>query len=67
MSNNLLLKLKTFFIESRQELKQVQWPTRRDAVRLTAIVIAMSLALAVFLGAFDYFFSYILRLFVSQV
>jgi preprotein translocase subunit SecE len=60
----MLSKVKNFFIESRHELKQVQWPTRREAVYLTIVVIAISLALAAFLGGLDYAFSYILRVFV---
>lgn len=60
----MLAKFKNFFIESRQELKQVQWPTRREAVYLTWIVIAISLILAAFLGGLDYLFSYVLQAFV---
>ena len=32
----------------------MNWPTREEAVRLTSIVIFLSIVLAVFLGAFDY-------------
>jgi preprotein translocase subunit SecE len=60
----MLLKLKNFLTESRQELKQVQWPTRREAVYLTWVVIAISLILAAFLGGLDYIFSYLLQNFV---
>jgi preprotein translocase SecE subunit len=62
----MLTKIKNFFIESRHELAQVQWPTRREAVYLTAVVIAISLVMAAFLGGLDYFFSYILRTFVIR-
>ncbi len=54
-------RIKLFFVESRQELRHVNWPTRKEAVRLTAIVIGMSLILAAFLGAFDLLFSTIVR------
>jgi preprotein translocase subunit SecE len=60
----MLSKVKNFFIESRHELKQVQWPTRREAVYLTMVVVAISLVLAAFLGGLDYLFSYLLRIFV---
>lgn len=62
----MFAKLKNFFIESRQELKQVQWPTRREAVYLTGIVIVLSLVLAFFLGGLDYLFSYVLRTFIIK-
>ncbi len=58
-------RIKHFFAESRTELRHVNWPTRREAIRLTAIVIGISLGLAVFLGAFDYLFSYLLKSFIA--
>ena len=54
-------KIKHFFKESAIELRHVNWPTRQEATRLTAIVIGIALGLAVFLGAFDYLFTYILK------
>lgn len=60
-------KLKKFLLEARQELRHVNWPTRQEAVRLTTVVIVLSLAVAVFLGAFDYLFTYLLRTFVLRV
>lgn len=56
--------IKNFFAESRQELRHVNWPTRQEAVRLTAIVIGISLGLAVFLGFFDYLFTDAIKLFI---
>lgn len=57
-------KIKNFFIESRHELMQVQWPTRSEAIYLTAMVIAISIILAAFLGGLDYLLSYLLKVFV---
>ncbi len=53
----MFAKIKHFFEESRQELRHVNWPTRREAIRLTSIVIGISVGLALFLGFFDYFFT----------
>ncbi|MEY4731245.1 MAG: SecE/Sec61-gamma subunit of protein translocation complex [Candidatus Parcubacteria bacterium] len=44
----------------------MNWPTRDEALRLTGVVIFLSVALAVFLGAFDYLFSYLLKAFVLK-
>jgi preprotein translocase subunit SecE len=57
-------RIKTFFGEARQEIRHVNWPTRKEATRLTIIVIFLSIALAVFLGAFDFAFTYLLTIFV---
>lgn len=62
-------RIKLFFEEARTELRHVNWPTRTEAFRLTWVVVALSLILAVFLGAFDYLFTigleYIIRTFVT--
>lgn len=50
-------RIKNFFAESRQELRHVNWPTRAEAIRLTSIVIGISVGLASFLGIFDYLFT----------
>ncbi len=43
-----------YFRESRDELRKVVWPSRRDLVRYTLIVIGFSLFMAIFLGAVDF-------------
>lgn len=40
--------------EARDELKKVVWPSRKEAVKHTMIVIGVSVATAIFLGAIDY-------------
>lgn len=54
-------RIKIFFEESWTELRHVNWPTRQEAVRLTSIVIGMSVGVAVFLGIFDYLFTTVLK------
>ena len=53
----MLAKLKSYIQESRQEFRRVNWPTRRETLRLTMIVIVMSLVLAAFLGILDLVFT----------
>lgn len=53
-------KVKSFLQESRQEFDRVNWPSRSETVRLTGLVIGMSLGVSIFLGAFDFLFAYIL-------
>jgi preprotein translocase subunit SecE len=54
---NLIQYLK----DSRQELKKVSWPTKREAWKQTMVVIGMSLAVAIFLGVWDYIFNFALE------
>ncbi|MGC9968396.1 MAG: preprotein translocase subunit SecE [Minisyncoccia bacterium] len=62
----MFARIKNFFMESRQELRHVNWPTRQEAVRLTSIVIGISLGLAAFLGFFDYVFTNAIKLFITH-
>jgi preprotein translocase subunit SecE len=62
----MFARIKKFFSESRQELRHVNWPTRDEAIRLTTIVIGISVGLAAFLGSFDYLFSFLIKKIVLQ-
>ena len=42
-----------FVSETVGELRKVSWPTRDEALRLTAIVMVVLIASALFLGAID--------------
>jgi len=53
--NRLIRYLK----QTRAELKKVTWPTRKEAIRLTAIVLAVTVVMSAFLGVVDYLFSQI--------
>ena len=50
-----------YFKETRAELRKVTWPTRQQATNLTLIVLAVTVAMALFLGAFDLIFSALIR------
>jgi len=39
------------------ELRKVVWPTRREALRLTAMVLAVCVSVGLLLGAIDYGFA----------
>jgi preprotein translocase subunit SecE len=54
-----------FFKEAKAELKKVNWPSKQQTINYTLIVVGLSLAVAIFLGALDFVFSYILRYFIK--
>ncbi|MBU6141917.1 preprotein translocase subunit SecE [Patescibacteria group bacterium] len=62
----MFTKLSSFLGESRQELTRVNWPTREETIRLTIVVIGISLLVAALLGSFDAFFTYLLQLIVLR-
>ena len=43
-----------YFAEAKVELEKVTWPSRREIVRSTLIVIGVSIGTAAFLGALDF-------------
>jgi preprotein translocase subunit SecE len=53
-----------FFREVAEELKQVTWPKRKDTVRMTGIVIAITIAIGVYLGGLDYLYTYLMGLII---
>lgn len=54
------MKIAEYLKETKSELTHVSWPTRRQAVTFTVVVIAFSILTAIYLGVFDFVFSYIL-------
>lgn len=60
----IITKIKTFFREVFTEGRKVDWPARAQVVRYTSIVIAISVAVAAFLGILDFGFAKLLQLFV---
>lgn len=58
------MSLTTYIQETRRELSHVNWPTRRQAIAFTAIVIVFSIAISFFLAFFDLIFGFIIRTFV---
>jgi preprotein translocase subunit SecE len=47
--------------DTRTELRKVHWPTRQQTWSMTKIVLVVTFGMAVFLGALDLFFGWLLR------
>ena len=54
-----------FLKEVNEELKKVVWPTRPEVIRLTTVVILVSLVVGIYLGALDLIFTKVLALFIK--
>lgn len=57
----MITKLVTYIKDTKKEMVKVNWPTRSETVRFTAVVIALSIATAVFMGVLDFIFQTILK------
>lgn len=51
--------------ETRAEVVKVTWPTREEALRLTSIVLAVTVGMAFFMGLVDWLFGLLFRLLVG--
>ena len=51
--------------DTKAELANVRWPTKKQAVIYTVLVLGISALVSVFLGIFDYFFNAGLDLFLK--
>ncbi len=52
--------------ETRAELRKVVWPTREEAINLTAIVVGTIFAMSVFFGIVDYLLNQLMRFLITQ-
>ena len=48
-----MAKIIQFFIEVKSELQKVVWPSRKDTIKYTLVVLLFSLLIAAILGATD--------------
>ena len=55
-----------FVREVMGELRRVTWPTRDETMRLTLMVIAVSAAVGIFLGAIDMGFTRLFSVLLGQ-
>jgi len=63
----MLSRVKTYFAGAKQEFKSIHWPNVSETRALTLVVIGMSLATAIYLGVFDYIFTYILGFVLNYI
>jgi preprotein translocase subunit SecE len=54
-----------YFKETKEEMGHVSWPTRRQTIVYTSLVIFISLFVAVLLGVFDALFTKVVGLFIN--
>lgn len=55
-----------FFREVREELTKVVWPTRDEIIRLTGVVILVSLGVGLFLGGVDFILTKAIALLITR-
>jgi preprotein translocase subunit SecE len=56
----------SFLKEVRDELKKVVWPTRDEVIRLTGVVIIVSVGVGLFLGGTDFILTKLVGLLITR-
>jgi len=56
-----MAKITEFIREARVELKKVSWPTRKELIDSTKVVLITSFILAVFIGLIDFLLSHLIN------
>jgi preprotein translocase subunit SecE len=59
---NIFTKTKQFLREVKVELKKVTWPSRKQTIGSTAVVIALVMIISLFLGVVDFGISNLIRM-----
>lgn len=55
----------TYVQDVRSELSKVTWPDRRNVIRLTLVVLTISVVVGLYIGALDFIFAKLLELAVQ--
>jgi len=55
-----------FLREVRDELKKVVWPTRDEVIRLTGVVVLVSLFVGIFLGGTDFILTKLVGILITR-
>jgi preprotein translocase subunit SecE len=63
--STMVEEIRQFFKEFRIEMKKVSWPTRKEIVASTGVVLVVVLIVSFYLGAADLLFSKLLKLMLS--
>ena len=59
-------RIQAFLESAREEFRRINWPTGKDTIRMTGVVIGMAVGIAAFLGAIDYALLYALNNYLLQ-
>jgi preprotein translocase subunit SecE len=57
----VLAKAKTFYQEVREELHKVTWPTRKETVATTWVVVVIIVIVSLYLGVCDLLLNKLMR------
>ena len=63
MKNN---PVTNFFIDVREEIKKISWPTSKQTIDTTLLVVAATIVIAIYLGVIDYVLTFLVQKFLIK-
>ena len=60
-------RLVRYFRDTRAEIAKVTWPTREEGIRLSAIVLVVTIVSTIVLFAVDSFFAFVIGLLIQNL
>ena len=59
-------KIINFLKEVQEEMGKVTWPTRNQTIKMSLLVVAVSIIFGVFLGALDFLLTKVLTIIIKK-
>jgi len=56
----------SFLLEVKAEMERVVWPSRKEIIKLTLVVLGVSVAVGFFLGGMDFFLAKLTEFFLKR-
>ena len=54
---NIFESIKNYFVGSYNEMRKVSWPTKKQTINYSLLVIGLSIGMAIFFSILDYVFN----------
>ncbi len=67
MRMSIIEKTKNFFRLQRAEILRISWPTRKELVSHSVLILTVSLALAILFAVFDIGFDQLIKFLLTKV
>ncbi|MEG1972414.1 MAG: preprotein translocase subunit SecE [Oscillospiraceae bacterium] len=58
---SILAKIKKFFLDQKSEIKKIVWPSKKQVINNTGIVIGVVVIFSVIIGSFDWALSAVIK------
>ena len=59
---SIIARIKKFFLDQKSETKKIVWPSKKQVINNTGVVLAVVLVFAVVIGGFDWALAAVVKL-----